>query len=225
MDFKNKTISFVGDSITFGYGLKNNETDRFSSIIERECKLEKAYNYGVSGTRIAYQSKPSERAAHDLYFCGRAFQLYPADLIFVYGGVNDYIHGDAPLGQPTDKTPTTFYGALEYLLTTLKENYPSSRLAFATPAHCVREGYTDSQPSSDARKGNDNSRHPLYVYVEAIKEKCLEHNVPVLDMFNDFEINVNNKAQREKYTTDGLHFNEAGHKLLAERIKKFLKTL
>ncbi len=225
MDFKGKTISFVGDSITFGYGLNQNEKDRFSTIIKNDCQLKEAYNYGVSGTRIAYQSKPSPRAAHDLYFCGRVFALFPADLIFVYGGVNDYIHGDAPLGQPTDKTPTTFYGALEYLLTTLKENYPSSRLAFATPAHCFREGYTDSQPSNDERKGSADNKYPLYVYVEAIKEKCLEHNVPVLDMFNDFEINVNNKAQREKYTTDGLHFNEAGHKLLAERIKKFLKTL
>ena len=225
MNFKNKTISFVGDSITFGQGLKNYEVDRFSSIIERECQLEKAYNYGISGTRIAYQSRPSERASYDLYFCGRVFSLYPADLIFVYGGVNDYFHGDAPLGQPTDKTPETFYGALEYLINTLKNNYPNSRIAFATPAHCYRQEYTDSQPSNDKRKGGNDNRHPLFVYVEAIKEKCLAHNVPVLDLFNDFEINVNNKAQRDKYTTDGVHFNEAGHKVLADRIMKFFKTL
>lgn len=225
MDFKGKTISFLGDSITYGYGLKDNEKDRFSTIIENDCQLKEAYNYGVSGTRLAYQSKPSNPARHDLYFCGRAFSLFPADLIFVYGGVNDYLHGDAPLGVNTDKTPVTFYGALEYLLTTLEQNYPDSRIAFATPAHCYRQEYTDSQPSNDKRKGGEESRNPLYVYVEAIKEKCLEHNVPVLDLFNDFEINVNNKAQRDKYTTDGLHFNEAGHKALAERIKKFLKTL
>lgn len=224
MNFKGKTISFVGDSITYGYGLKENEKDRFSNIIKNDYQLKDAFNYGISGTRIAYQSKPSIRAAHDLYFCGRVFNIFPADLIFIYGGVNDYLHGDAPLGTGADKTPTTFYGALEYLLKTLKETYPCSRIAFATPAHCYMKEYTDSQPSTNPYK-TPQSKYPLYVYVDAIKEKCAEHNVPVLDLFNDFEINVNNKAQREKYTIDGLHFNEAGHKALAERIKKFLKTL
>ena len=224
MDFKGKTISFVGDSITYGYGLKENEKDRFSTIIKNDCQLKDAFNYGISGTRIAYQSKPSTCASHDLYFCGRVFNIFPADLIFIYGGVNDYLHGDAPLGNKTDKTPHTFYGALEYLLKTLKEKYPCSRIAFATPAHCYRKEYTDSQPSIDPCK-TPGSKYPLYVYVDAIKEKCAEHNVPVLDLFNNFEVNVNNKSQRDKYTTDGLHFNELGHKALAERIKKFLKTL
>lgn len=34
------------------------------------------------------------------------------DIVVVYGGVNDYAHGDAPIGTPEDTTPSTFYGAV-----------------------------------------------------------------------------------------------------------------
>ena len=39
-----------------------------------------------------------------------------ADAVVVFGGTNDFGHGDAPLGKPSDRDPSTFYGACHYLM-------------------------------------------------------------------------------------------------------------
>lgn len=224
MDMKGKIVNFLGDSITYGYGLEDNEKFRFSTLLENKLGLI-ANNYGVCGTRIAYQHKPSDRCVHDLFFCGRAYYMDPdADVILVFGGVNDFNHGDAPMGTVNDTEPDTFYGAVDKLINILKSTYPNAKILFATPAHCLRMGRVDSIPSNDERK-TPESQYPLHVYAEAIIEKCRQHNVKVVDMLNDFEINVTDRKQCEKYTVDGLHFNEDGHIRLAERFEKLFKTI
>lgn len=100
MELKGKIIDFLGDSITEGVGVRDIENNRYDNILKRKYGLKAVYNYGIGGTRYAHQSKPSLKPRHDLCFCGRAFNLNPdADIIVVYGGVNDYIHGDAPIGN------------------------------------------------------------------------------------------------------------------------------
>ena len=125
-----KIINFLGDSITEGYcvsDLKN----RYDNILKEKYNLKMVNNYGIGGTRLAHQSKPSENPKHDLCFCGRAYYLNPdADIIVVYGGVNDYLHGDAYIGKKEDKTPETFYGAVNFLMTFLKETYKNKYLSW-----------------------------------------------------------------------------------------------
>ena len=47
-------------------------------------------------------------------------------MIFVFGGTNDYGHGDAPLGKQGDNDPLTFYGALYDLYQRLLKKYPGA---------------------------------------------------------------------------------------------------
>lgn len=105
MELEGKIINFLGDSITEGVGVTN-LNNRYDNRLKRQLHLKGVYNYGIGGTRLAHQSTPSEKPRHDLCFCGRAYDLNPnADITLVYGGVNDYIHGDAPFGNLTDATP------------------------------------------------------------------------------------------------------------------------
>ena len=53
-----------------------------------------------------------------------------ADIIVVYDGVNDYIHGDAYFGKLTDKTPATFCGGVDFLMRLLKSKYGGSKNCF-----------------------------------------------------------------------------------------------
>ena len=58
MDLRGLTINFLGDSITQGVGTSSDEA-RFSNLIEKnEGAI--CVNYGISGTRLAYQHKPSD---------------------------------------------------------------------------------------------------------------------------------------------------------------------
>ena len=224
MELRNKIVCFLGDSITEGVGVADIAHCRYDNRIKNTYGLQAVYNYGIGGTRIAHQQIPSEKPRHDLCFCGRIYDLEPtADVIVIYGGVNDYIHGDAPIGTPEDTTPRTFYGGVEFLMTTAKELYPKAVIAFITPARMCYKGNTDMLPSPRPEKRPDAM--PLKHYVEIMKEKGRYHGIPVLDLYEALGIDPNDPADSARYTVDGLHFNDLGHGSLAARIGEFLAAL
>lgn len=224
MKLEGKIIDFLGDSITEGVGVTDIENCRYDNVIKKRCNLKATYNYGIGGTRLAHQSVPSEKPRHDLCFCGRAYDLNKeADIIVVYGGVNDYLHGDAPIGTMDDTTPTTFCGAVDWLMNLLKTEYADKTIVFMTPAHCHYQNIPDSVPTNRPIKRSDAL--PLVEYVKIIEERGKKHNIPVLNLYEKLGIDPNIKEHWEKYTVDGLHFNDAGQAFIAERLIEFLEAL
>ncbi len=223
MELKGKIIDFLGDSITEGVGVCD-QNNRYDNVAHRRLGLAAHYNYGIGGTRLAHQSAPSETPRYDLCFCGRAYLLdKSADLIVVYGGVNDYIHGDAYFGKMEDRTPETFCGAVYFLMNFLKTNYEGKKIVFMTPAHMHFKGISDKCLTGRPMKKPDSQ--PLSAYVEVIKARGEELGIPVLDLFEKLPIDPNNESDREKYTVDGLHFNDDGHEILANTLCDFLESL
>ena len=224
MELRGKIINFLVDSITEGTGVSNIAEYRYDNIIARRFSPAAHYNYGIGGTRIAHQSVPSETPRYDLCFCGRAYLMEKnADLIVVYGGVNDYIHGDAYFGTMDDTTPHTFCGGVSFLMNFLKTTYPNSTIVFMTPAHMHFKGTSDSLVCPRPIKKPDAK--PLAGYVEVIKEMGKKFDIPVLDLFERLPIDPNNEQDKAKYTTDGLHFNDEGQKVLARVLGDFLESL
>jgi len=220
MKLENKTVNFLGDSITEGVGVFDIDNKRYDRRLLKDCGLKAVNNYGISGTRFAHQSKPSENPREELLFCGRIFDMEKdADIIIVFGATNDYGHGDAPLGDKSDKTPATFYGAVDFMMSNLKSIYPDSTILFITPARRVG----DESASEDLRKGNE--KLPLKQYVDVIKEKGEEHKVYVLDFYDGLGINLNNEYERNVYAPDGLHFNDLGHEIISKKIAEFLYSI
>lgn len=222
MELKGKVIDFLGDSLTEGRGL-NDDANRFDRYIAKACGLKKANNYGISGSRIAYQRNPSEKARHDLDFCGRCYDMDPsADIIVVFGGTNDYGHGDAPFGRIGDKDRTTFCGSVDYLINRIRELYPSALLVMVTPGHRYDDA-TDPPQDKLASCGIVGKR--LEEYVDAIVRISDSYGVPVLNLLEKLDIDPKKPADRGKYTLDGLHYNDLGHIAVAECMMEFLKSL
>ena len=94
---------------------------------------------------------------------------------------------------------------------------------FVTPARCCLLGATDEAPSADPAKKPDAM--PLIGYVDIIKAAGEAHGIPVLDLYHNMPINPNTPDDCKKYTTDGLHFNDEGNKILAKTIAEFLMKL
>lgn len=61
-----------------------------------------------------------------------------ADIVIVFGGTNDYGHGDAPM-EDFDRTPETFYGAYHYLYSGLIKKYLGKQIVIMTPLHRTDE--------------------------------------------------------------------------------------
>ena len=224
MNLEGKIVDFLGDSITEGCGVQDIALNRYDNIIKREYNLKEVYNYGIGGSRIAHQRKASACPREDLCFCGRAYNINPeADLIVVYGGINDHLHGDAPVGQIGDTTPETFCGGVDYLMRLLLERHPNAKVAFLTPAKYAWGAGDYRYPSEDPRK--DNNAQPVRFYCDVIIETAKKYGIPVLDMYNELPIDPLDEEANKKYMADGLHFNDEGHKILAEKIAKFLLSL
>ena len=220
MELRGLTINFLGDSITEGHSVEDIPNHRFDNVLKARCGLKEARNYGVGGTRIAHQFRPSAEARWDLNFCGRAEKMNPnADIVVVFGGTNDYGHGDAPFGKMGDSDRGTYCGAVRWLMNCLKNMYPDARIVFMTPAR--RLG--DLEPSASLHRYYPSL--PLKAYVDVILETAKEFSIDVLDLYADLGIDPNQEADRLAYTAEGLHFNDAGHVAIAEKLEEFLRSL
>ena len=224
MNIKGFKVNFLGDSITEGVGVIDRDNARYDNRLKKMCGLSETNNYGIGGTRLAHQIRPSERPRFDLCFAGRAYNMdTTADMVVVYGGVNDYIHGDAPFGVIGDKTPATFCGSVYFLMNFLKENYKDKPIIFMTPARCRFGTVDDLKPSTSPLKAPDAK--PLLDYVNVIEETAKQFNIPVLNLYHNLGLDPHNEEICKKYTADGLHFNDAGHEFLANRLKEFIESI
>jgi len=224
MDVKGFKVNFLGDSITEGLGVADIENCRYDNHLKKICGLSAVNNYGISGTRIAHQTKPTANPRQDLCFCGRVYNMdTTADMVVVYGGVNDYLHGDAPFGKLGDSTPATFCGGVHFLMKFLRENYTNKPVIFMTPARCTYEGGDDLAVSIYDNKLAD--ARPLIDYVEVIEETAKQFVIPVLNLYKNLGIDPHDPEQYEKYTVDGLHFNNDGQMILARCLKNFIEKL
>lgn len=218
MNLRGATVNFLGDSITFGVGASIEE-NRFTDVLAREFGLKKANNYGISGSRIARQLFITKED-YDEDYCMRMERMdETADAVVVFGGTNDYGHGEAPLGTPDDRDPSTFYGACHYLMRGLLERYVGKPVAILTPLHRT----DDENPFGDGRK--PYRAYPLSVYRQILIDVARIYALPVLDLYATSGIQPNNPVCRERLCPDGLHPSDEGHAILARKIGLFLQTL
>ena len=220
MELVGKKIAFLGDSITQGCGTQiengvypNGYVGVFERLSGATC-----YNHGLSGTRIARKIKPTVPPHyHDLDFNLRAKDMPEnMDIVVVFGGTNDFGHGDAPLGDFNSRDIYTFYGAVHLLCEYLLNKYPNAYILFMTPLHRHNETVTINYWGDTCPV--------LCEFVKAIKEVTSYYSIDVLDLWADNLINPNEEGVKETYMPDGLHPNEKGAEILAHHLYNHLKN-
>lgn len=205
------TINFLGDSITEGAGT-NGPEETYAYLVGKRLSAT-VHAYGLGGTRIARQSKPSSEPQYDRDFLMRAKEMGAADFTFVFGGTNDYGHGDAEIGKMGDETPYTFYGALDLLTRDLMQRYGRERVCFILPLPRVGE---------DNVYGEGNKEKPslpLKGYTAVIKEVLDACGIAYLDLRAPFLA-----GGLAALTADGLHPNAAGNRIIADAVCDYLQT-
>lgn len=222
MELKGLKINFLGDSITEGHGVSSDE-NKFHQLLKAQAGLAAARNYGIGGTRYAVQrnngNPPWNNGFDNDSFCERFDKMdNDADVVVIFGGTNDYGHGNAPIGCFADRTPDTFYGACHYLYSGLIKKYLGKPIVIMTPLHRSNEfnnnNYYHEQHS---RKLKD--------YVAIIREVAEYYGLPVLDLYAVSGLQPEILEIKEKYMPDGLHPNDAGHRIMVNKLQKFLENL
>ena len=208
-------VNFLGDSITQGIKIEDPENTVFHAVLKRKANFAVARNYGISGTRFARQLKPSENPRFDLNFLDRVDGIIAdADIVVVFGGTNDFGHGDAPFGSFYDDDEYTFYGATHSLCRRLINRFPAAEIVFMLPLHRINEDRTEN-----------GTRKRLVDYVNAISEVCAYYSIPVLDLYRTSGLQPELDIIKERYMPDGLHPSDAGARRIAERLVGFLSGI
>lgn len=206
-------INVLGDSITEGCAATDINLTYWKRL-EADGAIVRAY--GVGGTRIARQQIPSDDPKMDRFFQSRIGEMdSDVDVIVVFGGTNDYGHGDAPFGTMNDRTPDTFYGALHLLYCELIDKFPFTEILVMTPIHYQFEHNTINGLGH-------KSAGCLEEYVDKIIEVANYYAIPVLDLYRLSGIQPENTILRERYCPDGLHPNDAGHERIYRLLRNYL---
>ena len=216
MKLKGKKVVFLGDSITEGVGASD-VAHRYTNVFAKLAKCQ-IHVDGIGGTRIAKQKANSSVPSWDLDFVSRVLALpSEADFVVVFGGTNDFGHGDAPFGSMDDREQDTFCGAMHVLCKTLVEKYPLATIVFMTPLHRLSE--------NEAVNEFGLPRKTLVEYVDAIKEICRYYSLPVLDLFSISGMQPSVDVIRQTYMPDGLHPSNKGAEKIASLLKQFITNL
>ena len=204
-------IVFLGDSIT---QQAEDFEDGFISLIRQNLVQDKfeLVGKGISGNKV---SDLLTRYKSDV------LDLNP-DIVFIYIGINDVWHKyDFGTGSDID--------LYEKGLTTIISDIKSlgSKIVLCTPT-VIGENTGDFVLGNQFKdvETMENMNGDLDTFSEVVRKLSNEYETELLDLrkiFMDYlaENNINNDAAGI-LTTDGVHLNEGGNKLIADQMIKFI---
>jgi lysophospholipase L1-like esterase len=219
-------IAFLGDSITLGYALDDNN-DRFSTLV---CKRlgHNEINHGITGTLMA-QASMNRNDGKD--FVHRLPLIHDADVAVIFGGTNDYFWSDRPIYPPKSLETREKEVSLDYFSNALKaicddcnEKRHGKLTLFVTPyPHHGTGNYFGGATWNTSSKHDTSERnfngHVLQDYVDEIERAATAAGFPVLNLHQVIGFDW------RKHTIDGCHPNPLGHQWLADVITTKLKEL
>jgi isoamyl acetate esterase len=203
---KKKTVVFFGDSITQAAVISGGYID----VLEKELKKKgKSDQYNLVGAGISGNKVPDlqRRLEKDV------LSKNP-DQVFIYIGINDVWHYSHPCckdkdgGTPKDK----FEAGLTEVVNKIKAS--GAQVVICTP-------------SVIGEKTDGNEQDQMLDEYAAISRKVAKStNSQLCDLRKAFQQELKNTNTQNKkegvLTTDGVHLNEAGNKLVAQQMLKFL---
>jgi lysophospholipase L1-like esterase len=199
MQKKAKRVIFFGDSITQAGVQGNGYINQLKKAVD-PAKFE-LIGAGIGGNKV-----------YDLYLRMEDDVLSKKpDLVFIYVGINDVWH---KLGAKTGTDYDKYLKFYQALINKIQAN--GSRVVLCTPTVIGEKKDGTNEVDADLNK-----------YATGVRELAAKNNLPLCDLrkaFVDYEA-AHNTEDKEKgvLTTDRVHLNDAGNKLVADTMLPFLK--
>lgn len=182
---------FIGDSLTFGYGINKNKSWVESFKNSNSAEYLNIINKGINGNTT---TDMLNRFTEDV------IMLNPKK-IFIMGGTNDLL-SNRPLNLIIDN--------IELMI---KESLTKTKyVIIGIPPRIIKEdAYRLFMPSLTY----DYCEKNLPLLREKLIDLCKKYKINYVDFYS-LTLNLN----KEKIFIDGIHFNEIGHKLLLNEFLK-----
>ena len=208
----NKKVIFLGDSITQNAVINSEEFRGFISLLgENLDQNTELIGKGIGGDKV---SDLLTRYRDDV------IKLNP-DMVFIYIGINDVWH-KYDFGTGTDID--LYENGLRQIITDLKENGVEVILCTPTVIGENKGEFTLVNQFKDIET-MEIMNNDLDDYSDVIRKLSREFDTKLLDLRKIFMqyISENNPKNKSKgvLTTDGVHLNNIGSKLIADEMIKF----
>ena len=209
----NKKVVFLGDSITQNAVINSDRFKGFISLLgENVDQNIELIGKGIGGDKV---SDLLTRYRDDV------IKLNP-DMVFIYIGINDVWHKyDYGTGTDID----LYENGLRQIITDLKENGVEVILCTPTVIGENKGEFTLVNQFKNIET-MEIMNNDLDDYSDIIRKLSREFDTKLLDLRKIFMqyISENNPENKSKgvLTTDGVHLNNIGSKLIADEMIKFL---
>ena len=209
----NKKVVFLGDSITQNAVINSHEFKGFITLMREEVDSNiDLIGKGIGGDKV---SDLLTRYRDDV------INLNP-DKVFVYIGINDVWHKyDYGTGTDIDM----YENGLRQIIYDMKDNGIEVILCTPTVIGENKGQFTLVNQFKDIET-MEIMNDDLDEYSDVIRKLSLEFNTKLLDLRKIFMqyISENNPENKSKgiLTTDGVHLNNNGSKLIANEMIKFI---
>lgn len=143
-----------------------------------------------------------------------------ADLIIVWAGSNDWA-SSLPLGTLCNGDSSTFYGAAQNVIETLREE-TTAQLLFITPLQRNSEADRLNKTELDMYGNRLNQGcATLEQFAEAIIQTCAHYAVPCLDLYHTSGISQGNI---DRYASDSLHVGAEAEDMVAQMVAEAIRN-
>ena len=206
IDFSDKKIACLGDSITAATNLEGQENYLEMSYPYQLGKVLNAGEMVILGIGGSSIGRYWDNAFVDRY------KEIPedSDIIIVMGGTNDgFCASEKELGSLQEREKRTFAGDLDELLKGLKKDYPDAEIVLVTPLPNILH---------DMLRRDRKDLLPQSSFVAIMKQLSEEYEIPVIDLYGSGILDSHDAAVIHSFIPDGVHGNEMGYHYLAEHI-------
>ena len=215
IDFSDVKITILGDSLTEGSNLDEEERAKYAYpvILKDLLGCKEVVNLGIGGSTV---SRAGSYAMVDRW------QDIPkdSDIIIVFGGSNDCLFENkwdyGELEYEHRMTDGTFCGDLDELVAGIEYVYRDHnldsfiKLLYINPPSTV---LNDAVYAIDP--GNMVQQQ---AFAEAINEIAPAYSFEVIDFYNNNILNSHDRDVNEQFVPDGIHGNAEGYRIMAEHI-------
>lgn len=172
-------------------------------------------DFGVQKT-LRVRSSPMDYFEYIIHLLSHTDYSQVKILLLEYG-INDF-HAETPIENADDPYDIyTYVGAMRTAIEELQAAYPELRIVLVSPTYAWYRFTGEESATYDLGQGR------LEEYVEKQSRIAEEYGLAWVDLYHDLYI-LGEGEDYYRYTEDGLHPNEYGRGLMADRICEQILT-